>query len=227
MNLRIRHQLLRRIFWLVVGLVVAALVVPRPAIVPPIRGYIVDARNGRPLAGVNIVASWRLVRGTLGGHQNAGHLEIRDATSANDGSYEIDGFVRFYVPMLKSIDVIDSPRLFVFKPGYRPKTPGNAFIADGEDDPLRRGIFVYRSSWDGRRLELEPLAAVNELSDLRSAVLDLVRSPRACRWDRIQSMLLAIDASPFRPRDLSDVLDEATSCGQGEAFQRRLGTVNR
>lgn len=212
---------------LLLGLLAAWLVLPRPVIVPTIRGRVVDARDGHPMAGVNIVAAWRLVRGTVGGYQTAGHLVIQETTSAGDGSYELGGFTRFYVPLLRSVDRIESPVLYFFEDGYHPKTRANI-----SEPPVSTGPFVYRSSWDGKNVDLAPLDVTNaaavsdEISGFRVVIMNLVRKPRSCRWDQVQSMLLAIDASPQRPWDLTDMVDEAKRCDQAAPFELRLKTVS-
>jgi hypothetical protein len=152
----------------------------------PIEGWVVDGATGKPVEGVAITAHWQLEGGPEGGSA-VGQVEILETVTDTEGHY----FLPAWGPRFAARGTLGvrSPRIFLFKPGYRYRG-----LANGP----RQGPGASRSDWDGKSIKLEPfvgsaVAYAQDLNDLSNALWRVGHDTgEPCGWQSFPRMLRAI-----------------------------------
>lgn len=83
--------------------------------IEPFEAWAVDAETGEPVEGANVVATWALFEGTFHGHPFREMLEVKEAVTDKDGRFAFPGF-KLYNPKL--YELMEDPKIIIFKPGY-------------------------------------------------------------------------------------------------------------
>jgi hypothetical protein len=141
----------------------------------PIRGRVVDAETGEPLAGVVIVADWKLLAGGYGhgGHINS--LVVQETVTNKNGEF---GFPKWGPKMRPSFTMLDkAPWLILFKSGYEHGALWNEQGSNG---------FVRRSDWDDRTVKLKRFVGT---AQKRLETLDLVLSLSKLQEQMLRELL--------------------------------------
>jgi hypothetical protein len=188
---------------LLAGAALACLPAPAAAVIyyaHSIEGWVLDARSGKPIEGVVVVAHWQLRAGSLGGGGPAiRELQISEAVTDEKGRYYFPSWGPRFA--LRGNLESRSPELLYFKSGYR---------ARGLANEWHRGMDTTRSEWHGKTVKLEPFDGspaeyAEHLSSL-SATLWIVgfavgeHSGDYCGWKSFPRILSALDRveSDFR-----------------------------
>lgn len=83
--------------------------------IEPFESWVVDEETGEPIEGANVVATWALFEDGWHGHHFREMVEVKEAVTDKNGRFAWPGF-KFYNPRLH--DLMDDPKIIVFKPGY-------------------------------------------------------------------------------------------------------------
>jgi len=128
----------------------------------PIRGRVVDSASGQPLAGVVIVADWKLLAGGYGhgGHINS--LIVQETVTDSNGEFAFPEWGPKIRPSFTKLD--KAPWLILFKSGYEHGALWNEQSSNG---------FVRRSDWDGLTVKFKRFSGT---AQKRLETLDLVLS---------------------------------------------------
>jgi hypothetical protein len=115
----------------------------------PISGSVVD-ENGKPVAGVNILAHWALSAGLEGG--SSIDVMAVEAVSDAEGKFFIPGWgpktLPAGLPLNARFSFMD-PELILFKPGFYPADFSNEITG-----PKQHQGSVRISDWDGKTLRI-------------------------------------------------------------------------
>ncbi|MGH2362873.1 MAG: hypothetical protein ACRDGM_20285 [bacterium] len=156
-----------------IGLLLAGLVVPRPAEAnilcrwfgycvyesPGFRIAVVDRETGQPLADVHALAEWQM----YGGYGRNGPLMVQDTVSGRDGLLTFPAWGPTRAPSVGLV-LNHDPVISLFKPGYKILM---IFNMPGTDETARvRGL-----TQDGQTYFLEPFRGTPEewMEQLRKA----------------------------------------------------------
>lgn len=155
-----------------------------------IRGRVVDAETGAPVAGAVVVARWVLFwpGPAHGGH--GGALNTVEVTTDKDGMYSIPSWGPRPSPPIAYLDYMD-PEIRLFKSNYYPEILSNTVVIEH-----RSRSWVRSSEWDGKTIPLKPFKN-NDWSDfafrLTQAWSDTGDCLREC-----PNFILALDAETRR-----------------------------
>ncbi|MCP4702345.1 MAG: carboxypeptidase regulatory-like domain-containing protein [Gammaproteobacteria bacterium] len=181
LRLKMNHfNITHRIFLVIVFLGLSGCMMPLMYMAEKIRGRVVDAETGEPLAGVVIVAMWIPEVMKIGRSDHGGPLRTIETVTAADGSYAIPRGVMFRPP-LHTLDRQD-PVLSVFKNGYMSLTLANN---------KNRNNLVRTSDWDKKTLKLKPVGGtpLRRQAGLLSHFGDGLRD----QWRSCPRMMLALN----------------------------------
>jgi hypothetical protein len=116
-----------------------------------IRGRVIDAETNRPLAGVHVVAHWRLQTGVSHG-RHATRLEILETVTDEKGDYYLPAWGPKPRPSRSALEWGFDPMLMFFKAGYLPDGRRNY-----NPPPDNEAEMSHRYSlWDRKTIALEP-----------------------------------------------------------------------
>lgn len=171
----------------------------------PIEGRVIDGATRQPLAGVIVVARWKL-EGFLHG-EDAGNLHLAEAVSAGNGSYQFAAWGPRRPPGGTSLDA-RAPRLYFFKPGYALRQLANDESGVG---PAAAGPRV--SQWRGVDVELTPPPDPMVAQSIAAqAFRALLAASDACAWEQV-------------PRFTAAALREAQAGGRAGAAVPSLASL--
>lgn len=209
-----------------IGLLLAGLVVPRPAEAnilcrwfgycvyesPGFRITLVDRETGRPLADVHALAIW-VMRGS---HGADGPIMVQDAVSGPDGVVALPhwGPIR---GSTAGLEVGYDPVLSLFLPGYK------VYHTNNRGGPRDGRARVHGFGQDGQTFFLEPFRGTPEdwAGELREAAypkkpgstseeqLLQFRTPYLNRRQRVWAELLKLPQEKKQVRDLAWSLQES------------------
>jgi hypothetical protein len=183
----------RRELWKRLGIGAILIVIPVMAFAPPlvyfgkeIRGKVLDADTGAPLAGVSIVAEWQIYVMVVQSHLG-NRIKVIEATTGFDGNYVVPGWGPVVRPPWGAL-LNHSPKLTFFKAGYYPKVVLN----ERESESMIRD-----SEFNGREIRLKQFDGDLDLLD---RLLE-VSSPwlTGC-WRDCPHYVVALDAEAKRLR---------------------------
>lgn len=140
----------------------------------PVRGVVVDAATGEPLADVVVVAQWVLF---VSGPGHGGHgprLHVTEAITNSEGKFQIPEWgpkpnPRYPWTRLRDED----PALSFFKRGYAPHYVQNRWD---------RNESVRFSEWDGKTIKLEKFTGTPEEWAWK---LSLLQTSLAWGWEEV------------------------------------------
>ncbi len=144
------------------------------AYTPPIRGWVIDERTGKPLAGVVIVGRW-YTEGQLG----AMHLvHASEGITKADGSFVHPGMPLKIRGLFHHFTFFD-PELYLYKPGYATSRLTNEALrrfgyAGGDDWTFSPKQACY---WDGKTIPLYPVDNVKGEAESLDSMYSEVRVP--------------------------------------------------
>ena len=121
----------------------------------PTTATVVDAQTGEPIAGANVVASWRIISPT---GRSAGLIALDEAVTDARGVFHVPGWgpKEVWADLPRGSRMAgESPEFVVFKSGYRIVAFHNDSTPDRLSDPGYTGEPVRRSDWDGKALRIE------------------------------------------------------------------------
>lgn len=153
-----------------------------------LEGWVVDAETGKPLEGVIIVANWEL-RGGFEGSTPLGNLNVLETVTDASGRYSFPA----WGPRIGRGHLgVNSPGLWLFKPGYRP--------AGISGNPYYHTMGTSSSFYHGKTLKLEPFRGTpgeyaRNLSRLNDSLWRVGHARgKPCDWKSFPRMLQALDA---------------------------------
>lgn len=152
----------------------------------PVEGRVVDEGTGKPIEGVVVTAHWQLDGGPEGGSA-VGQLQILESVTDANGRYFLPGWGP-RVAWRGSLG-IRSPRILLFKPGYRYR---------GLDNQPGSGSDTSRSDWNGQVVKLERFngsaaSYAQHLNDLSNALWRVGHDTgEPCGWQSFPRMLRAL-----------------------------------
>ncbi len=146
---------MKPLFFMVLGMALAGFAVsaradPAMYAAKEIRGRVVDAVSGEPLAGATVVAQWELVREVIPGVINKSYgdvLKTIEVVTDKDGRYTIPAWGPVARPAFFHLEHRD-PAIEILLPGYYPRHVANRILASYNRDALRI------SRWDGEPIAL-------------------------------------------------------------------------
>jgi hypothetical protein len=89
----------------------------------PITARVVDADTGTPLAGVNVVAAWR-IEGGMNYGATVGYMNVMETVTDKDGNFDFPGWGPRPNMHFGKI-FLEAPALMFYKAGYRFNAMGN------------------------------------------------------------------------------------------------------
>lgn len=165
-----------------------------------IDAQVVDAETGKPIEGVNVVANWQLVVGSLDGQRMRGQLEVMETLTDGEGRFHFDGFIKFNFPNkgLRNSD----PQVIVFKSGYEVQRVANYYPRAGTETP---GM-IRKAAVDGRVVKLKKINLSEKAQESNDdlmvyTVTDIILqelTTKDCEWKKIPRFILAMDAEKKR-----------------------------
>jgi hypothetical protein len=190
----------------------------------PIEAKVVDADTGEPLEGVIVAAHWELVYGSFGGRVPAGQIKVMETVTDKTGTFRFPAWGLVENKTSGSLEE-KSPRLLIFKNGYRYEGLTNKFERDYSTMSSRR-----RSDWNGKTIRLEKFKGSQQeyarhLSSLTIS-LRFAYSPKDCEWKYVPRILFALGQEEKRLSaqkivngllEIDDV-GEQSQCGSARKF---------
>ena len=186
----------RRALIVAAVLLLAWMLISWLVVIQPIRGRVIDATTGRPVPGAVVTGAW--IRKHMGFQEAlyGGPYRVVEAVTDRSGTYELPAWfgVDIHGP-LTARAVSESPQLYIFAPGYEPRTAANARPA--------HTLMVRRSLWNGKDILLTPAAprsgadtsgAVRQANaELRHFQLEIERLVGStCSWEHVARILSAL-----------------------------------
>lgn len=205
---------------------------------PAVSMTVVDAWDGKPLAGVFVLFRAGAYEGTLTGHGGRGVLLFAaEAVTNEDGGFQIGKQEFSAYPFFLNTHY-ENPQMTIFKPGYVVQILHNErrIIAELEDVTTwmydRQTIRLKRAATDEETAHAVYFAAENAWLTMSVPLCSWKRMPRflvavdraADDWDRRRASLTSDLRFRSARRPLRDVLmnDELyakkTACGSPKAF---------
>lgn len=187
----------------------------------PFSAQVVDADTKAPIAGAVVVADWHLVVGTLGGPRSAGHLEVRETVTDDNGRFAFEGLTRLNPGFLVELRGED-PQVLIFKGGYKLGRFANFYPKANTETPGAQ----RKAAVDGKTLELKKISPLHFDGQTRfHSGIDTVLGDilHDCEWHKIPRMLTALDEEHKRikaidPKSLDNLkienfaLDSSRDC---------------
>lgn len=195
-----------------------------------IEAWVVDAKTGQPIPGVNVVAHWSLEFGIEGGSRR--DLELMETVTDQDGRFHFPAWgpkpFPEGIPWNARLEDLD-PEIIFFKSGYFSNTVYN----ERNGPPYSSaGPKVRRSLWHGKKIPMhkfegEPASYAFNISGTLTGV-----SYARCEWKKMPRMIAALsrEAAHFKAlgiRHSLPTIAELTAsqpqCGLSkESFQEGL-----
>lgn len=116
-----------------------------------IRGQVVDAVTGDPLAGAVVVVRWNLFGVGFGHGSTVGAIHLIEVLTDDQGNYVVPA----WGPRLRPPSTFmrnNEPRLRFFKRGYFPQSHANKVLGNVH----RTRDAVRKSEWNGKVIKLQP-----------------------------------------------------------------------
>lgn len=225
---------MRRLRWLVTGgvviatgIVVRVLLSPKIAAVP-IEATVVEARTGKPLSGVVVVARWEREDGLVEARRR-GLVMVTEGITDATGTFRMPGWGPIRVwGVFPEVGPLN-PRSYAFKWGY-------ARWLHANDPAGASDVITRRASIDGTPIQLEPVSTVPDspgtssqaLVEFRRFAFDMMVlfQYSTCDWrrtPRIWAELAPIlEREDVQTRDNFEAAAKAQGCGSFLEFMRAL-----
>lgn len=162
--------------------------IPKPWSSRPISARVVDV-SGRPVAGVNVVATWDTVRYWTNFPRGAIHLG--EAVTDGNGKFTVAGWEGKYIR--NGTMQGDQPTLFLYKRGYLPTV-----LANPRTHTLSLAKHEVVFMLEGKNIVIQPFSGTPEefhaaLDPLARGLLHSLSGAEPCQWRYIPMVLLAFE----------------------------------
>jgi hypothetical protein len=160
------------------------------ATMPPVRMKVVDAEDGRPVAGANVLFHASAREGTFTGHGGRS-VSLFAAEAVTDDAGELRLPRQEFSPQPFFLNTnYDSPSLLVFKPGY-----ALVLLRNNRPDPGLRDMTLWEHNQQTIRMkrggDREMADALYSLEPHASQAM--VGDRRLCGWKNFPRFLVALD----------------------------------
>lgn len=162
-----------------------------------INAWVIDNQTGKPLEGVVVVASWVLMRGTVGGRSRIGPIMTLEAVTDANGRFFFPAWGPVHNETAGFLDHED-PELTLFKAGYQLISLTNDYRVDFRDKPSKR-----KSESNGRKILLQRFDGSDDkyaeyLANAGNRLILMFEWHRNCNMNRTPMLAQALDRENSR-----------------------------